>query len=241
MSGPEEQPRPHEAAYQAYLSEPSRQSLAAVVDALKPTIGGVLRGIGADNDPLVSAKAKVLAAKAIRSYDPGYGAGLHTWTAQQLQPLRRFKRVKQQPVHVPERAQLDAFHLMQKEHEFIDAHGRDPDVAELADFAKIPVSRITDVRRTFRAMGTEGSGETQISNAQSMPDHVSEALQYVHTSADHIDRRILEHKTGYGGVDILQPQEIARRLRISPANVSRRAARLTLKIQELTQALEDVN
>jgi hypothetical protein len=73
------------------------------------------------------------------------------------------------------------------------------------------------------------------------PDYLNEATNYVYHESDHVDRKILELKTGFGKSDKFSPmkaKDIASRLRISPSQVSRRSLKLSKKINEIKDALE---
>lgn len=219
-------------------------NLNATVTALKPTLDHVLHSINAGDDPYIQSKARVLTAKAVQSYDPSHGAALPTWVSRQLLPLRRVRRQSQSAVRIPEGIQIDAYSLMRSEQEFFEKHEREPNVGELADFAKMPIRRIEHIRKVFRPVPSEsafssdenpdgfgsiGSGETDFSN---------EAFEYVYKDADHLDRRILEMKTGFGGSAALNGKEIARRLNLTEPQLSRRSAKLALQINELESALK---
>jgi DNA-directed RNA polymerase specialized sigma subunit len=227
------------ALHQTYLDKPSHDSLNAVVDALRPVIDYNLSSIRSGDDPLMRSKARVMTAKAVQSFKPEFGTSLPTWTSRQLMPLRRARRQSQAVARVPERIQLDAFSLMKAEKEFTDQHDREPDVAELADFSKIPIKRIAKIRTSFRKMPSEaavGDGADSI-----LTDHSDEALDYVYHGADAIDRQIIERKMGYGGkFDPQHPKDIAPALRLTPSQLSRRSANLALQLQEIRSNLETV-
>ncbi len=234
---------PHRAAYDLWNQKQTPENLAGVVTHLQPTIDGVLRSISTDQDRALRGKARVLAARAVKTYDPRYGAALPTWVSQQLQPLKRFKRTSLMPVRVPERIQLDALSLMQAEQEFKEKHDREPDVEELADFAKMPIRRIQAIKQTFRRVAPASAfGENPSMPEAQQTDHSDEALEYVYRDADRIDRRIIEMKTGYGGnFDPMEPSAIALRLQLSPVQLSRRSARMAAKLQELREAITQVS
>lgn len=234
--------KPHLKAYDAYIKTPDKTNLSRVVDSLSPTINGVLRSMGSEADPAVQVKAKVLAAKAIKSYSPEYGAALHTWVSQQLQPLRRFKRTELNPVKVPEGIQLDALHLMQKENEFVEQNNREPDLEELADFSKFPVERIHKIRTTFKPVAAQGTfGESMTSSTQAQTDFSDESLSYVYKDADKVDRQIIEMRTGYGGkYDPMQPKDIALKLNLSPVQLARRSAKLAMRVNEIRDNLSQI-
>lgn len=230
---------PYEIEFQKWKTDPSPGNLFRTVEALNPVISHSLTSIGAADDPVLRSHAKLFAAEAVKKFDPASGASLPTWTSGQLQQLRRLKRQSQAVTRVSESAQLDAFSLAQAEKEFMDKHGREPDVVELADFAKMPVKRIEKVRRTMRKTPSEQAlGEV---TADSLPDTESEALEYVHRDSDQIDRQIIEMKTGFGGKHApMAPKDIAFRLRLTPTQLSRRSVRLALKLQEIEEALKSI-
>jgi len=222
--------------YDSWVVDPTPDNLHAVVDQLKPTIDHSLRSINAVDDKLMRTKARTLAAKAIQAYDPNAGAQLTTWTSHQLMPLRRIRRDVQQPIKVPERTQLDAMTLNIAEMEFLEKYNREPDLEELADHSKIPIKRIEKIRKQYRRMpAQEALGDSIV---QTETDFTGEALDYIYRDADNIDRKIIEMKTGYGGkYDPMEPKDIARILKLTPSQLSRRSAKLSLKIQEIEEAL----
>jgi len=232
--------------YETWKQNPSRENLRGVVDYLKPTISRTLHSIGGADDKYLATNARVLAAQAVETYDPAYGAKLQTWVDRQLQPLRRLRRSRQQVLRVPDSVQLNAYSIFRAEQEFADEHGRDPDVAELADLVNMPVKRIEKVRRSFSGTLADGQVSTDAAEegragfnvAHSTHDVDTEAMDYVHAESDHVDRKILEYKTGYGGGNILPGPEIAAKLGLSPVQLSRRSARINLKINQYKKLLE---
>jgi DNA-directed RNA polymerase specialized sigma subunit len=236
------QDKPHLVAYELYKKDPSHDNLYKVVDSLSPAVNGALRSMGGDEDPAMQVKAKVLAAKAIKSYDPKYGASLATWVSQQMQPLRRYRRTQLNPVRVPEGIQLDALHIMQKENEFIEQNNREPDVEELADYSKLPVARIQKVRKSYKPVATQVAyGENLTSSNIEQTDYSDEALHYVYQQADKTDRDIIEMKTGYGGkYQPMVPKQIAQVLNLTPVQLARRSARLAMRVNEARENLTDI-
>jgi DNA-directed RNA polymerase specialized sigma subunit len=228
-----------DSAYAAYLSDPTPDRLNDVVDNLSPVINYSLSSINAGADNLIKNKAKIFAADAIKKFNPNAGAALPTWVSGQLMQLKRFKREVNQPVKVPERVQLDAYTLSRAEQEFFDKHDREPDVEELSDYSKIPRKRIEKIRRSFRAMPSQGAiGEGL---TQSETDFGAEALDYVYKDADRVDRKIIEMKTGYGGrYESMSPNKISAMLGLTPSQLTRRSIKLSLRIQEIEKNLQDI-
>jgi len=243
---------PKESPFDTWKTNPTPQNLTSVVKSLDPAIRQTIQSIGGGSDPYLYSQARVLAAKAVETYDPTYGAGLHTWVNRQLLPLRRIRREKQTAIKIPESVQLDAFHLMRTEEEFKEEYGRDPDLEELSDRSRMPIRRIEKVRQKFVSIvgdsaldpdsqqeSAAGESKGGVAAEYSVPDHDLEAMDYVYHESDYVDRKILEHKTGYGGAETLSGAQLAEKLRISPAQVTRRSAKLTYKVNQYRKLLED--
>lgn len=217
--------------YNIYSTDPSPQNLNQVMNSLKPVIAQSLVGIGEHNNPMLTEKARIFALQAVKKYSPEYGASLHTWVRGQLMQLNRARREMNSPIKVPERIQLDAFHIKTKENEFIDKHGREPDVHELADITRLPVKRIAKVRTQFYRVPTSMSlPEESLTQAQT--DYTDETMSYIFDSADYIDRKLMEHRFGYGGGEIIPNQDLAAKLRLRPDAVSKRYKKLEAKIRQ---------
>lgn len=226
-----------EDAYSAWKADPSPNNLNAAVKALDGTINYALYSVGDTDNPQLKHQAKLFAADAVKTYDPSKGAALPSWVAGQLQSLRRFKRENTGPVKVPERAQLDAWHLEKTRRDYLDQHGVDPDVKQLADASKMSVKRITDVRRSTRpVVAQEAIGDIE----QSMVDYTDEALEYVFDESDATDRQIIQMLTGYGGTDMLPKHLVAQKLGVSPSQITRRSDRIAQKLQQMEADLKEV-
>lgn len=230
-----QQPAPED-FYQVYKKKPTQQNLSAVLKSLQPTIQYALNANNALGDPFVKTMADVYAVEAVKKYDPSQDTNLNTWVGSELRQIGRVARQSRSVLKVPERTQMDAFRLMSATKELEDKLGREPNVGELADHTGYSVKRIEKVRTQTRAVPSQANigGELE----QEGPDFTTEALDYVYNEADHVDRKILEHKVGYGGAELLEPQVVATKLGLTPSQLSRRSARLSLKINEYQNLLE---
>lgn len=223
-----------------------QRALTSAVDKLMPTINGFMANNGIERSELMTNEARLHAAKALSTYDPQYGASIPTWVNQGLRPLFRFRQQKMRPVAPGERLQQDAMTLRQKESEFTELHNRTPDSFELSEFAKLPLRRIKQIRHGGHAVGTEGRALDAFGNEQGLqsplmdsnPDYMEDAISILLPDLAMVDRQILEMKTGYGGKPTLAHGEIASQLNLSPATLTRRAARLRLRLDEIHEALQ---
>ena len=228
----------HQRAWIAYQDDPTPDTLRGVVDALHPLITHQAANYGGSDTPNIRHQARLLAADAVRSYDPASGTQLTTWVQSNLRGLARYKRETNAPVRIPERAQLDAWHIEKTRRKYVDEHGDEPDVHQLADAASMPVKRLTAVAAYTRPMAAEGG--TFSASPTHMTDHLDEALGYVYSNSDKTDRTIIEHLTGYGGRPMLQKQQIAAKLGVSPAMITRRADRIGNATSEFDRQLQQV-
>ena len=222
-------------AYAAYQADPNPDNLTRVVKGLRPTIDFGLAQHGAAQDPLLRAKAMSFAVDAVQKFRPDMGASLPTFLSSQLRQLSRAARLSRSPVKIPERIQLESMKLNHARKSFFDEHGREPDTLELADFTGTPVKRIEKIRKYQVAVPAE---EAMGEQPDTGPDYGKEALEYVYNDSDHLDRRVLEMKMGYAGHPMMAPQQIAVALSLSPTQLSRRSARLAMRINSITNTLQ---
>lgn len=229
--------------YEKWRLFKDNDSLYEVTKSLRPTIDSVVASLGGTGNPQIASKARVIAAKAIQSYDPSAGATLPTWVSQQLRQLTRDIRKSNSLVHVPDGVQLDAYALYRAEREFEDEHGREPTVEELADISHLPVKRIMDVRTKMRPIITDAGTETDEGSSTlqaESSDYTQDALDYVYSESDRNDKKLLEYTVGYGGAPVLNNDQIMQKLRLTPVQLSRRKARLSMRINEIIDGLSAV-
>lgn len=208
------------------------------MSALDPVIKHAVNSYGGGDHKIVGGYARAVAAEAVKSYNPASGAGLSTWVTGHLQGLSRFRRKVGSPLGTPERTQLDAYQIHKATQELQDKLGYEPDVLTLSDHLKMPVARIADVRKQTRAIVPESAG---LGGQQAQPaDWSAEALEYVIHDLEPVDRKIVEHRTGYGGADILAPKDLASKLKLPPSNLSRRSMKIAARVAEIESALNQV-
>lgn len=236
-------PTVSQSAYDVWKENPTADNLYAVTKDLKPTIDSVIASMGAAGNPQIAAKARVIAAKAVRSYDPSLQVGLPTWVSNQLRQLTRDVRKSNSVLHVPDRVFLDGYAIHKAEAEFEDENGREPTLEELADASHLSVKRIKTVRNKMRKVGTENPDVGENDSPQAavhMPNYTQEALDYVYGDSDRTDKLILEYLTGYGGKGVFTPKEVMQKLKLTPVQLTRRKIRLAERIKEISNDLESL-
>jgi RNA polymerase sigma-B factor len=223
-------------AYNQWAVDRKPEHLHATVEFLKPTIDYKLAAMGVGDNPQMRHQARLMVASAVEKFNPNVGVSLTTWAQQHLQGMNRFKRENQGPVKVPDRAALDAWSIEKAQQELEDKLGREPDVHELADFTNISVKRIASVRKATRPVAASSQ---MYSEGEDFTDYLGEAMSYVYDDSDADDRKIIELTTGYGGNQPIPKNQIATRLGISPAQVTRRTERIANKLQAMELDLKE--
>ena len=242
-----EAPKLYPDSYESWRSNSTPDNLYKVVKDMAPTINYALSNLGAMGDPALEGEASLVAAKAIRKYDPDQGTKLSTYMTHQLQQMNRIARKLREPLRIPERQQMERHALFNSEMEFTEKYGREPSTAELADFTNIHIDKIGKLRRlpyTVRTQeytrGTEDAEGDPASPIVDKLDFMDEAIDYVYLNSQPLDQRVFELMTGYAGSELLTPKEVAERLDISRSQVSRRFARMVSDLQDIEGRLNKV-
>lgn len=224
-----------EEAYETWKKHKTPENMSALIEKSKPIINSAIQSYGGMNKSLGS-QAKVLAADAIKKFDPNQGVKLRTYIMSQLQPLIRINRERAQVTRIPERVTLDLYKMKQEEQRFHDQYGRGPSDTELSDATGLARKRLLHVRKFSRGEIAESaiaSEESGFMPGVAKPDPDTILLEYVHHDLDPVDQLILEHKTGIYDKPILSNNDLAARLRLSPGAVSQRAKKVARRIAEL--------
>lgn len=226
--------------YDVWRKKPTPGHLKSVVSAHKPTIDAALRsyagGMPGNN---IRRRAELMAAKAIQSYDPQRGAKLETHLSQQLQGLRNVAATFADPMPKPRRLRRDGAQVHATKQELSDQLGREPSLEELADYGKFDLNKLRKIVRRERAAVPESALDSSESDDDDyLPgvrhsDPAAVWADYVYHDLSDIDRVIFQYRTGYNGMPILSNTEIAKRLNLSQAAVSRRANRIQTRLDEL--------
>lgn len=224
--------------YDTWKAAPTPDNMAKLLDTLAPTLTSEVQRYTGPK-PLLRARARSLAIKAIKTYDPTRGAQLRSWVVTQLQPLSRYGQ-QLRPVRSSEMAIRQAAELDTQRRRLQLDMDRDPTDEELADHVGISVARIKRLRSTVKPSVPESAMVDIETDEVSLPavsegrtlDFASEA---VYGGLSDREKRIFDWKTGAHGKKQISNQEIARRLGITPAAISQITATIAASIQKATQ------
>jgi len=204
--------------YQNWTKTRRASEVSPMLDYLNSDIDKAIYAYsGLNAGPAVKSKAKLLAVKAIKNYDPKSASSLRSWVYTQLQPLSRYTR-ELAPSPMPERAVQQLSALKRYENDFYENKGRAPSDAELADLAGISLKQMNKIRgldkKTYSENYVAFSGENPVSTQELVVAQNAKAkegiLDTMYSSLTPAEQIIVEHKLGYNNKRILSNNEIAR-------------------------------
>jgi DNA-directed RNA polymerase specialized sigma subunit len=231
----------NEQAYAAWLKDKTPGNLSKVIDSLSPTINSEITRYSGSK-PLLRSKAKVLAIKAVKTFNPMSGARLSSWVVTNLQPLARYS-IKQRDIKVPEVAARQAAEVSRVSEYLKDELGRSPTDDEIADEIGISAKRVAKVRSMAVAtVSSSAFDEAESEDSSSAPgvetpSQLPFAQEAVYQGLSDTDRLIFDSLTGSHGKPMVPSKRVAAMLGVSPSAVSQRA---NLIARQITEVLENV-
>lgn len=226
--------------YTAWKTTPGPQTNSAMLKVLHPTIEGAIRTHVGEPNPLITSRARVMALQGLSSYDPKRGR-LQSHMYNHLLGLKRANRQQTTILKVPERVQLDKYHLDNAVKELTAQLGREPNDAQLSDFTGFSPARMAKVR-SYKAGLSEGhmsdleeagvgfaGGGVKMPGVAAGPSHWHDI---VYDELDDYHKRIMELAYGLNGRKPMQNQKIAAKLGRSPGAISQAKARIQKMLDE---------
>lgn len=227
-------------AYQTWQQKPDLNNMGGVIRELSPIIDSEVHRYNGPKT-LLRNKARILAANAVKTYNPDSGTKLSSWVVTQMQPLTRYGRTLSRPVHTSELAHRQGAEIEARRKLLLEDLGSDPTDAQLADDTGLSVARINKVRSMNPAFFSEGALENASESGEASPIAVEHrgpdaaletTSQAVYASLDERDRAIFDLKTGRNGKEALDNKSIAKRLGVSEGLISQRSLSISKLIQD---------
>lgn len=229
--------------FDTWRKSPTPEINTQLLGTVQPIIDTAVNSYaGQSASPTLKNKAKLMALKALNTYDPQKG-NVKTHLLSQLQSLRRAAAQEQNIINIPEQVGLDFQRLAAAENEMRDSLSRDPTDDELADMTGLSTRRIKKIRAfnqpvaegmtAMQAGDSEDNMNTDI--ASTLPNytqHTDAWLDFVHGDLSPIDKLIMDMTLGRNGRRRASTQDIAQRLNITPGAVSQRAAKIQQMIDQ---------
>jgi len=223
---------------QAYKQTGHPDQLRPLMATLAPTIKKAVDKYAPGASPIVHDRAKLMAVKAIKSYQPSRSVPLHAHVYHQLQAIQREAPKIQDPMPMPERLRRERGVLLNAINQAKDELGREPSDEEVSERTGLAPKKITKIRSLARAglsssavesIDDDDENDDVVAHQRSPEDDWTDAVY--HDLADP-DKLILQHRLGYRGAPVMQTQEIAKMLNMSSAAVSQRATRIQAQLDK---------
>jgi RNA polymerase primary sigma factor len=197
---------------------------------MAPTITKAVNSY-ASGDKIYFTKARILALDAAKSYDPSKGANISTHVFNQLRQLQRIAAQRGNLTKVSENVAQQRATVQRAIRELTADLGDDPTTEQIADRVGMSVKRI-DALMNHRPVVPESiavnpEGDSFVPAAETKALELYDTVIY--NELDNIDKKIYEWSTGYGKGEKLSGAQIAQRLKITPAAVSKRYAKIVQK------------
>jgi DNA-directed RNA polymerase specialized sigma subunit len=230
-----------DAIYPQWQKQQTPELNTRLMGTIQPIVDTAVSSYAGSNaSPTIKNKARLMALKALQTYDPQRG-NVKTHLLSQLQSLRRLSAKEQNIISLPEQVGLDFQRLSAAENELRDGLSRDPTDDELADATGLSTRRIKKIRgfnqpiaegmTALQSGDSEDAANTDI--ASSLPNytkHTDAWIDFVYGDLSPTDKLVMDMTLGRNGRRKASTQDIARRLNISPGAVSQRAAKIQAMI-----------
>lgn len=215
-----------------YLQHHDVDSRAKLMKVLNPIIQQSVIAAGGDpSNPVTMAKAKMMVLSGLKSYDPEKST-LKNFLYSHLRGLNRALGTANNIIQTPETVVLDKNKIARAELELFDKLGRFPNTDEVADYTGLSVKRITKLRKADLPI-SEGQvqvvlGENGAPDTHRLGDTTADDswMEYVYDAIDNRQKAIMENLYGMHGHDAISAQDVAKKLKITPAAVSQQRKKI---------------
>ena len=200
---------------------------------LSGTVNSAITSYGNGNQSLRVPAYKIV-FDAMHTFDPDKGVDFKTHAYNNLKRLNRIQAKRTNIVSVPETVANDTRTITKAIASFYDEYGRDPNDDELSDITKLSKKRIDKILNGRHIIsGSESVTEEGADRVHKSGISSDTLIDYLYSSSDNIDKKIIEMSAGRNGSKIYSNSQIASRLNITPAAVSQRMSKLRDKMTEL--------
>lgn len=217
--------------YLAWQASKKPEYLEKLYKAFEPTIQYMIDKWNANLNPnTLRSLAKVQFVKALETYDINKGTALGTHIYNYLQKLSRYSMSYGETIRMPENLRLKVGALLDAINKLRETLGRDPTIDELADELAWPKR---EIERIFKYMYEEkAEGGLEFPTAVDVYTPKEAMIESIYRKLSPIEKLVFEHLTGYGGKPILKAKDIAKKLKVSPAQVSNIRKKIIKKFEK---------
>jgi DNA-directed RNA polymerase specialized sigma subunit len=182
----------------------------------------------------LESQAKLLAVKALQTYDPKRGTQINTHLGHELKHLNRYVIEYQNVGKIPENRGIAISKFQNIKSNLTEDLGREPTVIELADTLMWSPAEVERMQTELRSdiLVQQGKDEAFFDTGYNPTDRTKDIVQFVYYQASPEDKKILEYSFGIGGNPVLSTADMAARLGRTPAEIRDAAKRLHATITE---------
>lgn len=222
-----------------------KESMAALLRSVDPILKNAIRLYTPDlsRSPTIRSRARIIAAQAIKNYDPQRGS-LKTHLMSHLQRLHRLGGHERQIMRMPEQVAMHQIQTQDAAAQLEATLGRPPSDRELSDFTGLSLRRLAHIRRGVQPIAQSqlqvGSGNAENTEAE-MPatqpigpqTYHDTWLEFVYEDMDPTNQFIMERALGMHGQTPMRAAEIAKHLKLTPGAVSQRMEKIQRQVDSL--------
>jgi len=222
--------------WQTYQKSKSPQDKQFLLNRMDPLIQSQISKFkGVVPDEVLTNQAKVLASKALDTYNPDKGTALGTHVVNNIAPISRTIYTHQNTARLPENLTLKMRSYQNAEEELTSRLGREPTTDELQDELGWTGTEINRIKQYNRKDLVESAGE--VSGDFFHSDDVDEdsELAAIFYSLTPNEKGLFEDLTGYNGARKLSTPEILEKHGLTQAQLSYKKTLLTRKIDNIRQ------
>lgn len=175
----------------------------------------------ATNLPLITVQLEAykIAREAAKTYNASSGIKFSTHLVNNLKKLSRLSTKYGNVVRTPENTQFGANKLNKLEKDLEHTLGRSPTLDELAHHSGFSQKQTTNILNSRKVT----TGISSLFESPALFDSQNdEWVKFVYHDLADIDKLIFEHRTGFGGRQILDNAAIAKKLGLSQSVLNNR-------------------
>lgn len=201
--------------------------------SVEPTITRAINAYAA-GDKSYLTQARIYALDAAKTYNPNKGASIDTHVYGQLRRLQRLSAQRGNLTRISENVAQERATVQRAIRELTADLGDDPTTEQIADRVGMSRKRV-DALMNYKPVVPDSLAVSPEGDSLSAAD-VNRALNLydnvIYDELDDTDKKIYEWSTGYGKGEKLTGIEIAKRLNMTPAAVSKRYTKIAKKFAE---------
>lgn len=184
----------------------------------------------------LESQAKLLALKALQTYDPKRGTQINTHLGHELKHLNRYVIEYQNVGKIPENRGIAISKFQNIKSNLTEDLNREPTVTELADALQWSPAEVERMQNELRSdiLITQGKEEAFFDTTYNPSDRSRDIVEFVYYQSSPEEKKVLEYTFGLGGNPKLSTSDIAARLNKTPTEIRDMAKKLAKTITDAT-------